>query len=254
MYFKMEEKPKKFKSELPKKTQEKRKKNTKQPKSVSPPAVDPPQTSPTKMIGVSDERNTSTAELSLEKQPKSEPSLSKSLLAPQRTVCWHWKRGNCSRGDACAFLHPNREKGFKIPELCKYSESGHCLKGSDCSYLHDASKVPCRFFHVHGVCYQRDNCKFSHDPISKEVRARLIESFNSYHRYEKTKNELAVNLPPVPPTALPVAISQSTANTLDIFTPASTLPCLENLSSASREDRFWIEEAIKMYRPYRSPF
>lgn len=45
---------------------------------------------------------------------------------------------------------------------CKFLMSHSCLKGDDCPYSHDLRAFPCKFFHTRGLCYDGENCQFSH--------------------------------------------------------------------------------------------
>lgn len=52
----------------------------------------------------------------------------------KRTVCKHWLRGLCKKGDQCDYLHEYDMR--KIPECRFYATFGFCNSGDDCLYLH----------------------------------------------------------------------------------------------------------------------
>uniref|UniRef100_A0A8C5IDD5 Cleavage and polyadenylation specificity factor subunit 4 n=1 Tax=Junco hyemalis TaxID=40217 RepID=A0A8C5IDD5_JUNHY len=49
------------------------------------------------------------------------------------TVCKHWLRGLCKRGESCDFLHGY--DASRVPECCFYSRFGEC-SNKDCPFLH----------------------------------------------------------------------------------------------------------------------
>lgn len=52
----------------------------------------------------------------------------------KRTVCKHWLRGLCKKGDQCDYLHEYDLR--RIPECRFYATFGFCNSGDDCLYLH----------------------------------------------------------------------------------------------------------------------
>lgn len=70
-------------------------------------------------------------------------------LGKQNMVCGHWQRGDCQRGEACVFSHPEKERGtlqmrattevfshnFKTA-MCKYFANGSCHHGERCMFAH----------------------------------------------------------------------------------------------------------------------
>lgn len=79
-------------------------------------------------------------------------------------TCRFFERGNCRNGDFCRFRH-NRER----PKVCKeYAKGNHCPFGTYCKFMH--ANFPCRFMRIGGKCPESDNCRFSHDPLSEELK------------------------------------------------------------------------------------
>jgi len=58
------------------------------------------------------------------------------------TVCKHWLRGLCKKGDACEFLHEYNLR--RMPECWWFSKYGYCSAGDECLYAHPKErKVEC---------------------------------------------------------------------------------------------------------------
>uniref|UniRef100_A0A672KVU9 C3H1-type domain-containing protein n=1 Tax=Sinocyclocheilus grahami TaxID=75366 RepID=A0A672KVU9_SINGR len=88
-----------------------------------------------------------------------------------RHICKYFLEGRCIKGDQCKFEHDNVVPEKK-KELCKFYVQGYCTKGDICIYI--VSEYPCKFFHTGAKCYQGDNCKFSHEPLT-DVTKELLE-------------------------------------------------------------------------------
>ena len=72
--------------------------------------------------------------------------------AHARTVCKHWLRGLCKKGQACEFLHEYNLR--KMPECWFFTRYGFCQSGDECMYLHITPKErrpECMAF-VKGFC------------------------------------------------------------------------------------------------------
>ncbi|KAK6489952.1 zinc finger CCCH domain-containing protein 6 isoform X1 [Huso huso] len=100
-----------------------------------------------------------------------------------RYICKYFLEGRCIKGDQCKFEHdlvvPEKKK-----EICKFYIQGFCSKGENCIYMHN--EYPCKFFHTGAKCYQGDNCKFSHEPLTDVTRELLEKVLNTE---EETMNE-----------------------------------------------------------------
>lgn len=51
-----------------------------------------------------------------------------------RTVCKHWLRGLCKKGQQCDFMHEYHLR--KMPECWFFAKYGFCSNGDECMYLH----------------------------------------------------------------------------------------------------------------------
>ncbi|XP_011142235.2 protein suppressor of sable isoform X3 [Harpegnathos saltator] len=91
------------------------------------------------------------------------------------TICLYYMQGKCHRGDDCPFSH-NALPPRKM-ELCKFYLMDCCAKREKCLYMHQ--DFPCKFFHTGLKCNQGDNCKFSHQPLSDQVKAILLKHLES---------------------------------------------------------------------------
>ncbi|XP_051946034.1 zinc finger CCCH domain-containing protein 6-like [Xyrauchen texanus] len=93
-----------------------------------------------------------------------------------RHICKYFIEGRCIKGDQCKFEHDNVVPGKK-KELCKFYVQGYCTKGDICIYMHN--EYPCKFFHTGAKCYQGDNCKFSHEPLTDVTKELLDKILNT---------------------------------------------------------------------------
>lgn len=67
------------------------------------------------------------------------------------TVCKHWLRGLCKKGDACEFLHEYNLR--RMPECWWYAKYGYCSAGDECLYAHPKER------RVECPDYKRGFCK-----------------------------------------------------------------------------------------------
>ncbi|XP_026883489.2 zinc finger CCCH domain-containing protein 6 [Electrophorus electricus] len=93
-----------------------------------------------------------------------------------RNICKYFIEGRCIKGVQCKFEHDNVIPEKK-KELCKFYVQGYCTKGENCIYMHN--EYPCKFFHTGAKCYQGDNCKFSHEPLTELTKELLDKILNT---------------------------------------------------------------------------
>ncbi|XP_037663575.1 zinc finger CCCH domain-containing protein 6 isoform X2 [Choloepus didactylus] len=92
-----------------------------------------------------------------------------------KQICKYFLEGRCIKGDQCKFDHDAELE--KRKEICKFYLQGYCSKGENCIYMHN--EFPCKFYHTGAKCYQGDNCKFSHDLLTKETKKLLDKVLNT---------------------------------------------------------------------------
>eukprot|EP00063_Salmo_salar_P057363 XP_014032198.1 PREDICTED: mucin-17-like isoform X1 [Salmo salar] len=131
-----------------------------------------------------------------------------------RLICRHFLRGKCIKGDDCQLEHA-LDVNYSINEVCKFYVQGSCSKGESCIYMHKS--FPCKFFHTYEKCYQGDQCRFSHEPLT-ELTKQLLEAAL---KRDKEIEELAKKDKPIH-TEEPVATTESataeeTKPVIDIF-------------------------------------
>ncbi|KAF7293628.1 hypothetical protein MIND_01142100 [Mycena indigotica] len=76
------------------------------------------------------------------------------------TVCKHWLRGLCKKGDACEFLHEYNLR--RMPECWWYAKYGYCSTGEECLYAHPKERrVECPDYN-RGFCRLGPSCPRKH--------------------------------------------------------------------------------------------
>ncbi|KAI6137416.1 hypothetical protein F5141DRAFT_1041174 [Pisolithus sp. B1] len=78
------------------------------------------------------------------------------------TVCKHWLRGLCKKGDACEFLHEYNLR--RMPECWWYAKYGYCSAGDECLYAHPRER------RIECPDYKRGFCKLGPMCPRKHVR------------------------------------------------------------------------------------
>ncbi|KAI3626393.1 hypothetical protein CBS9595_001754 [Malassezia furfur] len=82
--------------------------------------------------------------------------------ALRRTVCKHWLRGLCKKGDACDYLH---EYDLRRMAECRfYATYGFCNAGDECLYVHIDPSVKRRECELYkrGFCPRGPQCPKKH--------------------------------------------------------------------------------------------
>ncbi|KAL0580369.1 RNA-binding component of cleavage and polyadenylation factor [Marasmius crinis-equi] len=76
------------------------------------------------------------------------------------TVCKHWLRGLCKKGDACEFLHEYNLR--RMPECWWFAKYGYCSAGDECLYAHPKErKIECPDYN-RGFCKLGPTCPRKH--------------------------------------------------------------------------------------------
>ncbi|GAA5921193.1 hypothetical protein JCM1841_001196 [Sporobolomyces salmonicolor] len=82
--------------------------------------------------------------------------------AHARTVCKHWLRGLCKKGNSCDFMHEYHLR--KMPECWFFAKYGFCSNGDECMYLHVTEDMRIRECprYRKGFCPAGPDCKLKH--------------------------------------------------------------------------------------------
>lgn len=80
----------------------------------------------------------------------------------KRTICKHWLRGLCKKGDSCDYLHEYDMR--RMPECRFFATFGYCNSGDDCLYLHVDAKAKIRECEMYkrGFCPRGPTCPKKH--------------------------------------------------------------------------------------------
>mmetsp|Transcript_6005 Transcript_6005/g.37281 ORF Transcript_6005/g.37281 Transcript_6005/m.37281 type:complete len:150 (+) Transcript_6005:311-760(+) len=104
----------------------------------------------------------------------------------RQTVCRHWLRGLCMKGESCGFLHqfdPSR-----MPVCRYYAKYGEC-KEPDCVFKHSLDDIKdCNMYKL-GFCIHGPLCRYKHtrmagpppppetvECLQKPVRPNFVQS------------------------------------------------------------------------------
>ncbi|KAG8652141.1 hypothetical protein MANES_06G055600v8 [Manihot esculenta] len=101
----------------------------------------------------------------------------------RQTVCRHWLRGLCMKGDACGFLHQYDKS--RMPVCRFFRLSGECRE-QDCMYKHTNEDIKeCNMYKL-GFCPNGPGCRYRHaklpgPPPPVEEVLHKIQQLNSYN-------------------------------------------------------------------------
>ncbi|KAL5534256.1 hypothetical protein ACEPAG_718 [Sanghuangporus baumii] len=102
-------------------------------------------------------------------QPPKQQSLHPRERERLATVCKHWLRGLCKKGDACEFLHEYNLR--RMPECWWYAKFGYCQAGDECLYAHPKErKTEC-------PDYKRGFCRLGPYCPRKHVRRVACQNY-----------------------------------------------------------------------------
>nr|XP_029537984.1 zinc finger CCCH domain-containing protein 6-like isoform X5 [Oncorhynchus nerka]XP_029537985.1 zinc finger CCCH domain-containing protein 6-like isoform X5 [Oncorhynchus nerka] len=150
-----------------------------------------------------------------------------------RLICRHFLRGKCIKGDDCQLEHA-LDVNYSINEVCKFYVQGSCMHKS----------FPCKFFHTYEKCYQGDQCRFSHEPLT-ELTKQLLEAAL---KRDKDIEELAKNDKPIsmeePVATKESATAEETKPVIDIFLN----PLRPNFYNSSCTSEPHAEESTTVYQ------
>ncbi|KFK44856.1 hypothetical protein AALP_AA1G311400 [Arabis alpina] len=127
----------------------------------------------------------------------------------RQTVCRHWLRGLCMKGDACGFLHQYDKARMPI---CRFFRLyGECRE-QDCVYKHTNEDIKeCNMYKL-GFCPNGPDCRYRHaklpgPPPPVEEVLQKIQQLTSYNygpnRFYQPRN-VAPQLPDKPQVQVPM--------------------------------------------------
>ncbi|XP_028255448.1 uncharacterized protein LOC114431928 [Parambassis ranga] len=106
------------------------------------------------------------------------------LLVDGRLICRHFVWGRCHKADECQLEHIQGYNGL-LKEVCKFYVQECCTKGESCPYMHKS--FPCKFYHSTGKCFQGDDCRFSHEPLTELTKQLLDQALKRSELCEVAK-------------------------------------------------------------------
>ncbi|KAH9825188.1 hypothetical protein DFH28DRAFT_878486 [Melampsora americana] len=114
-------------------------------------------------------RHSTPSSLNFLPQLTTHPSNPSSLHA--KTVCKHWLRGLCKKGNSCEFLHEYNLR--TMPECWFFGKYGFCSNGDECMYLH----VDERMRVLECMDYRRGFCSKGPTCSQKHIRRPICQSY-----------------------------------------------------------------------------
>ncbi|KAB5521170.1 hypothetical protein DKX38_025489 [Salix brachista] len=108
----------------------------------------------------------------------------------RQTVCRHWLRSLCMKGDACGFLHQYDKS--RMPVCRFFRLYGECRE-QDCVYKHTNEDIKeCNMYKL-GFCPNGPDCRYRHaklpgPPPPVEEVVQKIQQLNSYNHGTSNKN------------------------------------------------------------------
>ena len=95
----------------------------------------------------------------------------------RQTVCRHWLRGLCMKGDMCGFLHQFDKS--KMPVCRFFAKFGECRE-VDCPFKHSETDIKdCNMYNL-GFCIHGNQCRYRHikrpgPPPPPEIMAEQLQ-------------------------------------------------------------------------------
>ncbi|KAK3261296.1 hypothetical protein CYMTET_29792, partial [Cymbomonas tetramitiformis] len=80
----------------------------------------------------------------------------------RQTVCRHWWRGLCMKGDSCGFLHQWEQS--RMPICRFFAKMGECRE-PNCPFKHSSDDIKdCNMYKL-GFCIHGSLCRYRHTPL-----------------------------------------------------------------------------------------
>ncbi|XP_062178391.1 zinc finger CCCH domain-containing protein 45 [Phragmites australis] len=121
----------------------------------------------------------------------------------RQTVCRHWLRGLCMKGEACGFLHQFDKA--RMPVCRFFRDFGECRE-PDCAYKHSYDDVKeCNMYKM-GFCPNGPSCRYKHvklpgpPPPVEEVLQKILQmrSFNKFGQHRNSNYNQQMDRPQHP--------------------------------------------------------
>ncbi|XP_078053001.1 suppressor of sable [Augochlora pura] len=168
-------------------------------------------------------------------------------------ICVYYMQGKCHRGDDCPFSH-NALPPRKM-ELCKFYLMDCCAKRDKCLYMHH--DFPCKFFHIGLKCNQGENCKFSHQPLSEQVKGILLkhletapkEILGDFPRLSREGAMLMINNTARTLSQGQDVMNQKIPSLFDLNVPAPTSITDKNNEKEEKEDQTSQQKSVRERKP-----
>ncbi|KAM7263027.1 hypothetical protein ACFE04_000710 [Oxalis oulophora] len=132
----------------------------------------------------------------------------------RQTVCRHWLRSLCMKGDACGFLHQFDKA--RMPVCRFFRLYGECRE-QDCVYKHTTEDIKeCNMYKL-GFCPNGPDCRYRHaklpgPPPSVEEVLQKIQQLTAYNNYNNNNKYFTPRGPGFPQQADRNQASQGNQN------------------------------------------
>eukprot|EP00898_Chlorokybus_atmophyticus_P004558 jgi/Chlat1/5102/Chrsp33S05101 len=103
----------------------------------------------------------------------------------RQTVCRHWLRGLCMKGDACGFLH--QFDPARMPICRFFAKHGECHE-PDCVFKHSAEDIKDCHMYKLGFCPNGLGCRYRHNKLPGPPPP-VEETLQRYQRPQQTPQQ-----------------------------------------------------------------
>lgn len=118
----------------------------------------------------------------------------------RQTVCRHWLRGLCMKGDLCGFLH--QLDRARMPICRFYARYGECRE-PDCVFKHTEEDIKECHMYMLGFCPNGPDCRYKHvklpgpvpslEETFQKIQQRVAMGYHHNQNYRQTGHRQDVN-------------------------------------------------------------